>query len=58
MRVEPYIIARHYIYHDLGPDHFQRTSPETHAKRLARQIAKLGFTCTIALASAGTEVSI
>ncbi len=46
------------FYQDLGPDHFRRTSPETHAKRLAQQIAKLGFTCTIAPASTVEEVSI
>ena len=42
------------FYQDLGPDHFNRTTPETQANRLARQIAKLGFTCTIAPA----EVSV
>src|SRR5918997_273376 len=35
------------FWHDLGPDHFQRRSPEQQAQRLARQIAKLGFACTI-----------
>ena len=35
-------------YKDLGAGHFQRRSPEAHAQTLARQIAKLGFTCTIA----------
>lgn len=35
------------VYQDLGPDHFQRTSPESRANRLARQIQKLGFACTI-----------
>jgi transposase len=34
-------------YADLGADHFGRTSPEAQANRLARQIAKLGLTCTI-----------
>jgi len=33
--------------HDLGPDHFHRASPEAQARRLAGQIAKLGFVCTI-----------
>ena len=46
------------FYQDLGPDHFRRTSPETHAKQLAQQIAKLGFTCTIAPAPTTEEVSI
>ena len=46
------------LYHDLGPDHVRRASPETHAKRLAKQIAKLGFTCTIAAAPTAEEVSI
>jgi transposase len=35
------------LWHDLGPDHFQRRSPEQQAEALARQIAKLGFACTI-----------
>jgi transposase len=34
------------VYKDLGADHFTR-SPEAQAHRLAKQIAKLGFTCTI-----------
>ena len=46
------------LYHDLGPDHFRRTSPETHAKRLVQQIAKLGFTCTIEPTAQAGEVSI
>ena len=45
------------FYQDLGPNHFQRTTPETQANRLARQITKLGFTCTIAPV-AGREVSV
>lgn len=45
------------FYQDLGPNHFQRTTPETQANRLARQITKLGFTCTIAPAT-GMEVSV
>jgi hypothetical protein len=35
------------LYHDLGPDHFRRATPEQQASRLARQIAKLGFICTL-----------
>ena len=34
------------VHKDLGADHFQR-SPEIQAHRLAKQIANLGFTCTI-----------
>lgn len=44
------------FYQDLGADHCRRASPETQANRLARQINKLGFTCTISPA-AGMEVS-
>jgi len=36
------------FYQDLGPDHLRRATPEAQASRLARQITKLGFTCTIA----------
>jgi transposase len=36
------------FYQDLGPDHPRRATPEVQASRLARQITKLGFTCTIA----------
>jgi len=39
------------FYQDLGADHFRRISPEVQANRLARQIAKLGFTCTISPAA-------
>ena len=35
------------FWRDLGPDHFHKRSPEQQAEHLARQIAKLGFTCTI-----------
>jgi transposase len=35
-------------YKDLGAGHFQRRSPKAHAQNLAKQIAKLDFTCTIA----------
>jgi transposase len=36
------------FWRDLGPDHFHRRSPEQQANHLARQIARLGFTCAIA----------
>jgi transposase len=36
------------FYQDLGAHHFHRASPEAHANRLIRQIAKLGFTCILA----------
>ena len=42
---------------DLGDSHFNRASPEQKAARLARQIAKLGFECTI-IPSAGGMVSV
>jgi len=45
------------FYQDLGPDHFRRAAREVQANRLARQIAKLGFTCTI-LPAAEREVSV
>ena len=45
------------FYQDLGAEHFHRASPNEQAHRLARQIAKLGFTCTLAPAQA-MEVSI
>ena len=35
------------VYQDLGANHFHRRSPERQAQRLARQIANLGFTCSI-----------
>ena len=35
-------------YKDLGAGHFQSRSSEAHAQNLAKQITKLGFTCTIA----------
>jgi len=45
------------FYQDLGANHFNRTTPEIQANRLARQIAKLGFTCMLAPAPT-TEVSV
>jgi transposase len=35
------------FWRDLGPNHFHRRSPEQKAQHLARQIARLGFACTI-----------
>jgi len=35
------------FYADPGPDHFRKTQPMTRAKALARQIERLGFTCSI-----------
>src|SRR5215218_3771544 len=35
------------VYQDLGADHFHKRSPEQQAHHLARQIAKLGFACSI-----------
>ena len=45
------------LYQDLGADHFRRIAPEAQANRLVRQIAKLGFTCTLAPLTAH-EVSV
>jgi transposase len=45
------------LYHELGADHFRQASPEDHAIRRAKQIAKLGFTCTLAPV-AETAVSV
>jgi hypothetical protein len=35
------------FWNDLGPDHVHRRAPEQQARHLARQIARLGFTCTL-----------
>ena len=41
-------MLRHGTFHqDLGPDHFHKRSPAQQAEHLARQITRLGFTCTI-----------
>jgi transposase len=45
------------FYHDLGPNHFRRATPQDQANHLVRQIAKLGFTCSLAPISA-KEVSV
>lgn len=45
------------FYQDLGADHFRHTSPEHRAHQLARQIAKLGFSCLLTPTTAG-EVSV
>jgi transposase len=42
-----HMLTNGVIYQDLGAGHFQRRSPETQALHLAKQIAQLGFTCTI-----------
>ena len=38
-------------YADLGPDHFRRSEPMIRAKALARQIERLGFTCSLSPAA-------
>jgi hypothetical protein len=45
------------VYKDLGTDHFHRL-PEVQAHRLAKQIVKPSFTCTIAPAQQAEAVSI
>jgi transposase len=35
------------FWRDLGSEHFHERAPEQQAQRLARQITKLGFACTI-----------
>ena len=45
------------VYQDLGANHFHR-SPEVHARRLAKQIEKLGFRCDLAPIQAAEAVSI
>jgi hypothetical protein len=44
------------FYQDLGADHFHRRSPEQQAQHLAQQIARLGFTCSLAPAHAQVSV--
>src|SRR5271166_810426 len=39
------------FHQDLGADYFDRRSPESKVKRLARQIAKLGYEVTLQLAA-------
>lgn len=46
------------FYKDLGPDHFQTTSPQAQAQRLAKKITMLGFTCIIAEAQNDGLVSV
>jgi transposase len=41
------------FYQDLGAGYFHRDSPEVQAGRLAKQIAKLGFTCSLTPAHTG-----
>jgi transposase len=41
------------FYHDSGAGHFRSASPEDQANRLARQIAKLGFSCSLTPLHAG-----
>jgi hypothetical protein len=42
-----HMLTDQVVYKDLGAGHFHRRSPEAHAQNLAKQIIKLGFTCTI-----------
>ena len=52
MLVAAYHMLRDGVtYNELGPDWFDRLSPDQHARRLARQIEALGFTVTISTAA-------
>jgi transposase len=43
-----HVLARQQPYAELGVDYFtRRADPEAHARRLAREIEKLGFQVTI-----------
>ena len=43
-----HVLAEHKPYAELGVDYFtRRADPEAHARRLAREIEKLGFDVTI-----------
>jgi transposase len=46
------------FYHDLGAEHFQTDTPQIQAKRLARKIAELGFSCTIEPRPSEASVSV
>ena len=46
------------LYHDLGAEHFRHISPEAQANRLAKLIAKLGFTYTLAAIQPNGSVSV
>jgi hypothetical protein len=46
------------FYHDRGAGHFRCISPETQANRLAKLIAKLGFTCTLTPIRPNSSVSV
>jgi transposase len=41
------MLRRGVAYHDLGPDHFQRTERARLANRLARRLDELGFNVTL-----------
>lgn len=43
-----HVLTRKEPYRELGGDYFERRNPEARAKRLARQIEKLGYTVTLA----------
>jgi len=42
-----YMLKRGAAYHDLGPDHFQRTERSRLAARLTRKLGELGFDVTL-----------
>jgi hypothetical protein len=42
-----HMLRRGAAYHDLGPDHFQRTERSRLAARLARKLGELGFDVTL-----------
>jgi hypothetical protein len=42
-----FMLKRGAEYHDLGPDHFQRTERSRLATRLTRKLTELGFDVTL-----------
>jgi transposase len=47
-----HMLQRQTIYHDLGPDYFDRRKPEKSARRFVNRLQKLGFVVTITPANA------
>jgi hypothetical protein len=41
------MLTRHQPYHDLGADYYLRRDEQAHARRLVRQLERLGYDVTL-----------
>ena len=52
-----HMLAHGILYHDLGPDHFDRRAKATQTRRLLTRLQNLGYAVQITTRAAGPDIS-